>query len=312
MERSSRRQRPGPLARHRSRKGAFTLIELLVVISIIALLIGILLPALGAARSAARTSVCLSHERSFGQAIAAYAANNRDWLPGPITSGFKVGNSGYVFHDQVTEPTQNMDWISPTLGDSLGLPKDREERIIAIFNDEFRCPANDVTYDGAVGWTGPSITEVNYSSYSAALGFHFAAWGNIPNPINNLIEMPKQYGPRLDMAGSASDKVWAFDGARYVDRGNNQITYNGWERQIRGGNFMEFGPALAYDNGPWEYDADGEPDALSLRLGYRHQGSMNAIFLDGHGQTMQPEEAQDFNLWFPTGALIGGGPDKIQ
>lgn len=61
--------------------GGFTLIELLVVISIIALLVGILLPALGAARRAARSSVCLSNERQVGVAFASYASSNKDRIP---------------------------------------------------------------------------------------------------------------------------------------------------------------------------------------------------------------------------------------
>lgn len=51
----------------------FTLIELLVVISIIALLIAILLPALGAARQAGRMAVCSSNARQLGIAMALYA-----------------------------------------------------------------------------------------------------------------------------------------------------------------------------------------------------------------------------------------------
>lgn len=56
---------------------AFTLIELLVVIAIIAVLVSILLPALGQARATARGAVCLSQARSLGLAQRLYADDNK-------------------------------------------------------------------------------------------------------------------------------------------------------------------------------------------------------------------------------------------
>lgn len=56
---------------------AFTLIELLVVIAIIALLVGLLLPSLRGGRDAARTALCLSHQRSLAAAWTMYADAHR-------------------------------------------------------------------------------------------------------------------------------------------------------------------------------------------------------------------------------------------
>ena len=67
------------------KKSAFTLIELLVVISIIALLIGILLPSLGAARESGRDAVCRANLHSFGQGITNFALEHREHLPGVYT-----------------------------------------------------------------------------------------------------------------------------------------------------------------------------------------------------------------------------------
>ena len=57
--------------------GGFTLVELLVVISVIALLIGLLLPALSAARGEARALACSSSVRQIGIALATYEADHK-------------------------------------------------------------------------------------------------------------------------------------------------------------------------------------------------------------------------------------------
>jgi prepilin-type N-terminal cleavage/methylation domain-containing protein len=111
------RPRTAPSA-HRAVRAprGFTLIELLVVVAVIALLIGILLPALGRGREVARQTVCQSNLGQMAKAAATYAIDWKDliwpqfdWTPLPynIGAGTQTGRALlYQYVDNVDEIAQ--------------------------------------------------------------------------------------------------------------------------------------------------------------------------------------------------------------
>jgi prepilin-type N-terminal cleavage/methylation domain-containing protein len=77
------------------RRGGFTLVELLVVIGIIAVLVGILLPALSKARKQAQRVSCSANLRGLGQAFQIYAVQFKGAIPAGA-SNFGDGTANYI------------------------------------------------------------------------------------------------------------------------------------------------------------------------------------------------------------------------
>lgn len=86
-----------------NRRGAFTIVELLVVMSIIAVLIALLIPAISKAREQAKYVLCMSNLRQNIVALNGYLSDSDDWLPLPWSSawdGFPVAITGGKAYNQ--------------------------------------------------------------------------------------------------------------------------------------------------------------------------------------------------------------------
>lgn len=123
---------------------AFTLIELLVVIAIVAILVSLILPALGKARKAGRLALCESNLGQYGKAMAVYAGDAKDriatfsWQPGDgpqtstfsdIASSFPASSDGAA-HLQANDIMRRITGLSNLGGPSIWIPYFRHSSFV--------------------------------------------------------------------------------------------------------------------------------------------------------------------------------------
>ncbi|MEM6550643.1 MAG: type II secretion system protein [Planctomycetota bacterium] len=156
------------------RRSAFTLIELLVVISIIAVLIGILLPALGAARNAARILQCGTQQQQISRAFAAYQVDNDDFYPNVYRDAVDgAPGDNFTWDDQLGVGGYDGRIMSPSEG--------AFEEAIEDSYAMYQCPLDDFRRPDGFSTPGVPVAPRTY----AMNALYLPVGDNPPNPGQN-------------------------------------------------------------------------------------------------------------------------------
>ncbi len=176
-----------------SQQHGFTLIELLVVISIIALMIAILLPALQKARDTARRSACMSNLKQFGIAHYIYSSENDGWFtPVFIRTQWPTNKGPKTFWVKNRSFTRNLSVAVDTSGSQARYPE-------SILCQESKVGQNSV---GGSIWMS-RVYGMNLT------GPRTRTWNQDPNDTGpQSVELAAM---RLDNMPTPSDKMMMAD-----------------------------------------------------------------------------------------------------